>query len=95
MPTRYTHLAGRDAEHAVLEIHGIRKRKSQPLMTPKYCPRCAEENNPEMTYCGKCATHLDLPLENIADFKKMHNAISEMQNTINAMEAQRMEGSNS
>jgi tetratricopeptide (TPR) repeat protein/predicted Ser/Thr protein kinase len=27
------------------------------------CPKCQHENPPESTYCGKCATRLDTPLE--------------------------------
>jgi len=78
MPSRYTHLAGVDAENAILDIHGLRKRKSQPLLKPKVCPRCDEENNPEMTYCGKCATNLDRPLENMSDYKELLRDVSEM-----------------
>lgn len=91
MPSRYTHLAALDAENAILEIHGLREKKSQSLLKPKVCPRCDEENNPEMTYCGKCATNLDLPLKNMSEYKELLRKQEENKRKLDILMAERDE----
>lgn len=61
MPARYIHLAGSDVENSILELRGVKVKPRKPMMEPKVCPRCEEENGPELTYCGKCGASLDKP----------------------------------
>ena len=89
MPSRYTHLAGVDVEDAVLELHGIKKKPKTQLMASKFCPRCDEENGPEMTYCGKCATNLDFPLANMSDYKELLRKQEENQRKLDILMAER------
>ena len=55
----YSHLISRDANDAILEMHGIRKRE-QPLPDPtKTCPRCKRVNAQDARFCIQCSSLLD------------------------------------
>jgi len=60
MSRRYVHFSARDLEDAVLELHGLKKTKSQDSL-PRVvkCPRCGTENPPGTVYCRLCGFILD------------------------------------
>lgn len=60
MPARYVHLSGKDAENAILQLHGIKNDDGQSsVATLKVCPRCGEQNTPEIKRCLRCGFILD------------------------------------
>ena len=63
MTARYVHLSGKDAENAILELHGIKpKDDSNAVAQLKKCPRCEHDNTPERQRCAKCGYILDVKL---------------------------------
>ena len=63
----YVHLSGKDAEEAVLALHGITPQDSSgqsntdtiSVLGTKQCPRCSEQNTPEVPRCIQCGFILD------------------------------------
>jgi len=62
MVKKYVHLSGKDAENAILELHGIKvdgKDSANETVQLKSCYRCSEQNTPESQRCSKCGFILD------------------------------------
>ncbi|CAE6501104.1 tyrosine-type recombinase/integrase [Candidatus Nitrosotenuis uzonensis] len=61
MPAKYAHLSGKDAENAILELHGIRSADNNNSAFPrlKKCPRCGSDNTPEKHRCTSCGYIID------------------------------------
>ncbi len=61
MPAKYAHLSGKDAENAILELHGIRSNDNSNSAIPKMkkCPRCEQDNTPEKHRCTSCGYIID------------------------------------
>jgi ribosomal protein L37E len=60
MPARYVHLSGKDAEDAILQLHGIKNDSEQSSVAKmKSCPRCGEQSTPEIKRCLGCGFILD------------------------------------
>lgn len=62
MVKKYVHLSGKDAEDAILELHGIKIQDKEGRKTTvqlKSCYRCSEQNTPESQRCSKCGFILD------------------------------------
>ena len=60
MVKKYVHLSGKDAEDAILQLHGIKIREENTnVIQLKPCHRCNEENTPESQRCSKCGFILD------------------------------------
>ena len=89
MPARYVHLAGVDVEDAILEIRGIKRKPRKQMMEPKFCPRCGEENGPELTYCKRCGTNLDSPVGKISEVKELKKILFEMRGEIDDLKNER------
>lgn len=64
MTATYVHLAAKDIDRAILQLHGLAKEPEKKLTINK-CPRCKEINPSSVLYCGKCG----LPLTETADNK--------------------------
>jgi len=62
MAAVYVHLSGRDVDHALLELYGIKppENQSQAKNLVRICPRCAEHNTWDAKFCKRCALVLDL-----------------------------------
>ena len=62
MVKKYVHLSGKDAENAILELHGIKvdgKDDTKATVQLKSCYRCSEKNTPESQRCSSCGFILD------------------------------------
>ena len=62
MVKKYVHLSGKDAEDAILELHGIKVDDKDNIKTTvqlKSCYRCSEQNTPESQRCSNCGFILD------------------------------------
>jgi integrase len=56
----YIYLSGRDAENAVLELHGlIKKEDTGSNFKMLICPRCNTKNSPGSKFCSSCSLPLD------------------------------------
>jgi len=88
MPARYVHLAGVDVENAVLEARGVKVEQKKRMMAPKFCPRCEEENGPELTYCSRCGTNLDTPIYTQSEIKELRRENKEMEKRLTILEKQ-------
>lgn len=67
MVARYTHLAGRDINNAVLKANGIDINEYgeslQPKLSVKICQKCREKNEMTAKYCARCGTSLEKPIQ--------------------------------
>ena len=62
MVKKYVHLSGKDAEDAILELHGIKSDKDNSNMTVAKmtsCPRCSQQNTPDNQRCIHCGFIID------------------------------------
>jgi integrase len=62
MAMTYIHLSGKNVDHALLELYGLKKpnNKSDTKDLTKKCPRCSEQNSFDARFCAKCAFVLDV-----------------------------------
>ena len=58
----YVHLAGRDVDDALLEMHGIKRggKKEGCKLKPRKCPRCGTTNEVTNRFCKSCGSPLDM-----------------------------------
>jgi len=58
----YVHLAGRDVDDALLEMHGIKRgrKKDGSKLKPRKCPRCGTTNEATNRFCKSCGSPLDM-----------------------------------
>ena len=55
MLSEYSHLISKDANDAILAMHGIKTDKQkESLFKPKQCPRCSIINSADASFCHKC-----------------------------------------
>jgi integrase len=68
MAMTYIHLSGKNVDHALLELYGLKKpeNKSDTNNLTKKCPRCSEQNSFDARVCQRCALPLD-----VAEAKRM------------------------
>lgn len=66
MTAVYVHLAAKDIDRAILQMHGLAKETEKKLTVNK-CPRCKEINPYSVLYCGKCGLPLDKEFEHKID----------------------------
>ena len=63
MVARYTHLASKDIDNAILKANGMTVNDSgeslQPKFSVKQCEKCHLKNEITAKYCTKCGTFLD------------------------------------
>ena len=73
MTARYVHLSGKDAENAILELHGIKQKDdSNAIAQLRKCPRCEHDNTPERQRCAKCGYILDVKLLEKTTISQQH-----------------------
>jgi len=62
MAAIYVHLSGRDVDHAILELYGIKppENANRTKELIKTCPRCNERNTWDAKFCKRCALVLDI-----------------------------------
>jgi len=62
VPSRYTHLSGRDIDADYDRLHGIEDEENQKesKLTPNECPRCGETVPKEASFCHRCGQVLDV-----------------------------------
>ena len=82
MPSRYTHLSGKDIEEDVLRINGIKIKDEEDnnKFISKPCPRCKESVSPGGKFCPRCGTPFDVEIAMEVEDKR-----GEMDNTMNAL----------
>lgn len=59
MLNEYSHLISRDADEAILAIHGIKIQAESEEEPTRLCPRCRRPNAPEAKFCIQCSSILD------------------------------------
>ena len=61
MLSEYSHLISKDANDAILAMHGIKTDKQkESLFKPKQCPRCSVINSRDACFCHKCGCILEV-----------------------------------
>lgn len=62
MAAVYVHLSGRDVDHALLELYGLKPPDDavHNRNLVKTCPRCNERNTWDAKFCKRCALVLDI-----------------------------------
>lgn len=61
MLSEYSHLISKDANDAILAMHGIKTEDAtENILKPKQCPRCGKINSPEALFCQQCTSVLDV-----------------------------------
>lgn len=62
MAAVYVHLSGRDVDHALLELYGLKPMENANHAKDliKTCPRCSERNSWDSKFCKRCAFVLDV-----------------------------------
>lgn len=79
----YVHLAGKDIDKAILQLHGLVKEEKDKLKVIK-CPRCKEINPESADYCFKCNLPLNEPL-------KFENELEGLRKRVEIMEKDRQQ----
>jgi len=59
MLAEYSHLICGDANDAMLQINGIKKKEETIVVQTKKCPRCQRINTPDAKFCVFCSSVLD------------------------------------
>ena len=60
MASVYIHLSGRDVDHAVLRMHGLKKDEDHEKSQATLCSRCRTALRREAKFCDRCGLVLDL-----------------------------------
>ncbi|MBS3782617.1 MAG: tyrosine-type recombinase/integrase, partial [Candidatus Thermoplasmatota archaeon] len=60
VPSKYTHLSGRDIDSDYARLHGIEEEEDRKIskLIPKDCPRCGESVPKEDNFCPRCGQAL-------------------------------------
>ena len=73
MLSEYSHLISKDANDAILAMHGIKTDKQkESLFKPKQCPRCSVINSADACFCHKCGCILDVNAAIDLDDQRSH-----------------------
>ncbi|MCI0330693.1 MAG: tyrosine-type recombinase/integrase [candidate division Zixibacteria bacterium] len=78
MASIYVHLSGRDVDNAILGLYGLREKDKSPeaVLKPKKCEKCEWINPPDFSFCGKCASALEL--KTLLDLDSKRQAFDEL-----------------
>jgi len=77
MLSEYAHLMSNDVNNTILEIYGIKTKKSQDdMLVPKQCPRCSTMNGIGAMFCTQCGFTLDV--KTAIDLNEKQNKTTEI-----------------
>lgn len=83
MPSRYTHLSGRDMDDKMLERYGKKERDpaSERALKPRECPACGAENAPTNMFCKPCSHPLSPMAEEKIQKRRVEDLMDAMRDT--------------